>query len=120
MEANRVYNFNPGPATQPLEVLKEAKGEFLNFKGTGESIIEISHRAKEFEAVLDQAKADILSLMGLGDDYDVLFLQGGASSQFAMVPLNLMNKNHKADYVITGTGEEVVPKMIKYYRQNSK
>ena len=90
MEANRVYNFNPGPATQPLEVLKEAQSEFLNFKGTGESIIEISHRAKEFEAVLDQAKADILSLMGLGDDYDVLFLQGGASTQFAMVPMNLL------------------------------
>jgi len=65
VEANRVYNFNPGPAMQPLEVLKEAQAEFLNFQGTGESILEISHRAKEFETVLNQAKADIKDLMGL-------------------------------------------------------
>ena len=72
MEANRVYNFNPGPAMQPLEVLKEAQAEFLNFQNTGESILEISHRAKEFEAVLEKAKTDIKELMGLGEDYDVL------------------------------------------------
>ena len=106
MEANRVYNFNPGPATQPLEVLKEAQGEFLNFKGTGESIIEISHRAKEFEAVLDQAKADILSLMGLGDDYDVLFLQGGASTQFAMIPMNFARDGKVGSYVVSGSFAE--------------
>ncbi len=106
MEANRVYNFNPGPATQPLEVLKEAQSEFLNFKGTGESIIEISHRAKEFEAVLDQAKADILSLMGLGDDYDVLFLQGGASTQFAMIPMNFARDGKVGSYVVSGSFAE--------------
>ena len=106
MEANRVYNFNPGPAMQPLEILKEAQGELLNFQGTGESIIEISHRAKEFEAVLNQAKADIKELMGLGDDYDVLFLQGGASTQFAMVPMNYAIGGKKGAYVISGSFAE--------------
>ena len=71
MEANRIYNFNPGPATLPLEVLKEAQAEFLNFRNSGMSILEISHRAKAYDEVHNQAKADILSLMGLGDDYDV-------------------------------------------------
>ena len=106
MEANRVFNFNPGPATQPLAVLKEAQGEFLNFKGTGESIVEISHRAKEFEAVLNQAKADILSLMGLGEDYDVLFLQGGASTQFAMIPMNFARDGKVGSYVVSGSFAE--------------
>ena len=106
MEANRVYNFNPGPAMQPLEVLKEAQAEFLNFGGSGESIIEISHRAKEFDAVLNQAKADILELMKLGDDYDVLFLQGGASMQFAMVPLNYAVDGKVGNYVVSGSFAE--------------
>ena len=75
LEANRVYNFNPGPSTLPLEVLKEAQAEFLNFQNTGMSILEISHRAKAYDAVHNQAKADILELMGLGDDYEVLFVQ---------------------------------------------
>ena len=103
MEANRVYNFNPGPAIQPLEVLKEAQAEFLNFQGTGESIIEISHRAKEFEAVLNQGKADIKELMGLGDDYEVLFLQGGASTQFAMIPMNFAVGGKVGNYVLSGS-----------------
>ncbi|MCI5658229.1 MAG: aminotransferase class V-fold PLP-dependent enzyme, partial [Megasphaera elsdenii] len=88
MEANRIYNFNPGPATLPLPVLKEAQAEFLNFRGSGESILEISHRAKEYAAMQDEAKADIKKLMGLGDDYEVLFMTGGASTQFALLPLN--------------------------------
>ena len=103
MEANRVYNFNPGPAIQPLEVLKEAQAAFLNFQGTGESIIEISHRAKEFEAVLNQGKADIKELMGLGDDYEVLFLQGGASTQFAMIPMNFAVGGKVGNYVLSGS-----------------
>ncbi len=103
MEANRVYNFNPGPALQPLEVLKEAQAEFLNFQGSGESIIEISHRAKEFEAMLNQAKTDIKDLMGLGDDYDVLFLQGGASTQFAMIPMNFAGSGKTGNYVLSGS-----------------
>lgn len=103
MEANRVYNFNPGPAMQPLEVLKEAQAEFLNFQNTGESILEISHRAKEFEAVLEKAKTDIKELMGLGEDYDVLFLQGGASTQFAMLPMNFATPERVGSYAVSGS-----------------
>ena len=88
MDAGRVYNFNPGPATLPLEVLKEAQAEFLNFNNSGMSILEISHRAPQYAAVHEKAKQDIKELMGLGDDYEVLFCQGGASQQFAMIPLN--------------------------------
>ena len=101
MEAGRVYNFNPGPATLPLEVLKEAQAEFLNFNNSGMSILEISHRAPQYAAVHEKAKQDIKELMGLGDDYEVLFCQGGASQQFAMVPMNLM-RNRVADYIVTG------------------
>ena len=99
----RVYNFNPGPATLPLEVLKEAQAEFLNFDDSGMSIIEISHRSKAYERVHNQAKADILSLMNLGDDYEVLFIQGGASLQFAMIPLNYATKKNPGAYVLSGT-----------------
>ena len=106
MEANRIYNFNPGPATLPLEVLKEAQAEFLNFGQSGMSILEISHRAKEFEAVLALAKADVKELMGLGDDYEVLFIQGGASLQFAMLPMNYASKEHPGSYVLSGSFAE--------------
>lgn len=99
----RVYNFNPGPATLPLEVLREAQAEFLNFSDSGMSIIEISHRAKPYEKVHNQAKADILELMGLGDDYEVLFVQGGASLQFAMIPLNFATKENPGSYAVSGT-----------------
>ena len=99
----RVYNFNPGPAMLPLEVLKEAQAEFLNFDSSGMSIIEISHRSAPYEKVHNQAKADILELMGLGDDYDVLFIQGGASLQFAMIPLNFATKKNPGAYVLSGT-----------------
>ncbi len=99
----RVYNFNPGPATLPLEVLQEAQAEFLNFADSGMSIIEISHRSKPYEKVHNQAKADILELMGLGDDYEVLFIQGGASLQFAMIPLNFATKEKPGSYAVTGT-----------------
>lgn len=99
----RVYNFNPGPATLPLEVLKAAQAEFLNFDDTGMSIIEISHRSAPYEKVHNQAKADILELMGLGDDYEVLFIQGGASLQFAMIPMNFAAKDRRGSYVLSGT-----------------
>ncbi len=99
----RVYNFNPGPATLPEEVLREAQAEFLNFDGTGMSIIEMSHRSKPYEKVHNAAKATILELMGLGDDYDVLFIQGGASLQFAMIPLNFATKDKPGSYVLSGT-----------------
>ena len=103
LEYGRVYNFNPGPATLPLEVLKEAQSEMLNFDGSGMSIMEISHRSEPYERVHNQAKADILELMGLGDDYEVLFIQGGASLQFAMIPMNFATPERKGSYILSGT-----------------
>ena len=103
LNLKRVYNFNPGPATLPLEVLQEAQAEFLNFDNSGMSIIEISHRAKPYEKIHNQAKADILELMQLGEDYEVLFIQGGASLQFAMIPLNFATKENPGSYAVTGT-----------------
>ncbi len=97
----RVYNFSAGPSMLPLEVLEEAQKELLNFNGTGMSITEMSHRSKPFMAVNDEANALLRELMNIPDDYAVLFVQGGASQQFAAVPLNLM-KSGKADYVVTG------------------
>ena len=103
MEANRIYNFNPGPSMLPLEVLKEAQEEFLNFQNTGMSILEISHRAKAYDQVHNQAKADILELMGLGDDYEVLFIQGGASMQFDMIPMNFASADKPGNYILSGS-----------------
>ena len=100
---DRIYNFNPGPAMQPLEVLQEAQKEFLNFAESGMSIIEISHRSKQYEAVHDKAKADIKELMGLGDDYEVLFCQGGASMQFTMIPQNFAVDGKVGNYVLSGS-----------------
>ena len=97
----RAYNFSAGPSTLPLEVLEEAQRELLDFGGTGMSVTEISHRNKAFEAVVTEGEALLRELMGIPDDYAVLFVQGGASTQFAAVPLNLMH-NKKADYVVTG------------------
>lgn len=101
--SDRVYNFNPGPATLPLEVLKTAQNELLNYRGTGMSVMEISHRSKEFEEIVQQAEALFLELAGLKDDYRVLFLQGGASLQFAMIPLNYLLPGKTADYLVTGS-----------------
>ena len=98
----RVYNFNPGPATLPPDVLKEVQEEFLDFDNTGMSIVEISHRSKPYEKIHNKAKADILELMNLGDDYDVLFIQGGASLQFAMIPMNFASKDNPGYYAVSG------------------
>ncbi len=98
---SRVYNFSAGPAVLPEEVLKEAAEEMLDYKGTGMSVMEMSHRSKAFQTIIDEAEADIRTLMGIPDNYKVLFLQGGASQQFAMIPMNFM-KNGVADYIITG------------------
>ena len=97
----RVYNFSAGPAVLPEEVLREAAAEMLDYKGTGMSVMEMSHRSKAYQAIIDEAEADLRDLMGIPDNYKVLFLQGGASQQFAMIPMNLM-KNGVADYIITG------------------
>lgn len=98
---SRVYNFSAGPAVLPEEVLKAAAEEMLDYKGTGMSVMEMSHRSKAFEEIINEAEADLRGLMGIPDNYKVLFLQGGASTQFAMIPMNLM-KNRVADYIITG------------------
>ena len=97
----RVYNFSAGPAVLPEEVLKEAAAEMLNYNGTGMSVMEMSHRSKAFEEIIQAAEKDLRDLMNIPDNYKVLFLQGGASQQFAMIPMNLM-KNKVADYIITG------------------
>ena len=98
----RVYNFSAGPSMLPLEVLEQAAAEMLDYKGSGQSVMEMSHRSKEYQAIIDETEADLRKLMGIPDNYKVLFLQGGASSQFAMLPLNLLNKSGKADFVVTG------------------
>ncbi len=97
----RVYNFAAGPATLPEEVLKEAADEMLDYKGLGISVMEMSHRSKDFENILFGAKQDLVDLLNIPDNYEVLFVQGGASQQFAAVPMNLM-KNKVADYIVTG------------------
>ena len=97
----RVYNFSAGPAVLPEEVLKEAADEMLDYRGTGMSVMEMSHRSKAFETIINEAEADLRELMNIPDNYKVLFLQGGASQQFAMIPMNLM-KNRKAAYIVTG------------------
>lgn len=98
----RVRNFSAGPATLPVEVLEEAQAEMLDYKGSGLSLLEASHRGKEYAAVHDEAVANVKSLLGLGDEFAVLFLQGGASGQFAMVPMNLLGEGQSADYVNSG------------------
>ncbi len=97
----RIYNFSAGPAVLPEEVLKEAAAEMLDYKGCGMSVMEMSHRSKVFEEIIHDAENDLRELMNIPDNYKVLFLQGGASQQFAMIPMNLM-KNGVADYIITG------------------
>ncbi len=99
---NRVYNFSAGPSMLPEAVLKKAQEEMLCYGDSGMSVMEMSHRSKVYESIIYGAEDLLRELMGISDDYHVFFLQGGASTQFSMVPLNLMNKNKKADYVITG------------------
>lgn len=98
---SRVYNFSAGPAVLPEEVLKEAADEMLDYKGTGMSVMEMSHRSKAYDTIIKEAEQDLRDLMDIPDNYKVLFLQGGASQQFAMIPMNLM-KNGVADYIVTG------------------
>lgn len=98
---SRVYNFSAGPAVLPEEVLKEAQAEMLDYRGTGMSVMEMSHRSKAYDTIIKEAEQDLRDLMDIPDNYKVLFLQGGASQQFAMIPMNLM-KNGVADYIVTG------------------
>lgn len=98
---SRVYNFSAGPAVLPEDVLKEAAAEMLDYRGTGMSVMEMSHRSKAYDTIIKEAESDLRDLLHIPDNYKVLFLQGGASQQFAMVPMNLM-KNKVADYILTG------------------
>lgn len=99
---DRVFNFSAGPSTLPVEVLEKAAAEMTNYEGTGESVMEMSHRSPEFQKIIDDAEQNLRDLMNIPDDYYVLFLQGGGTLQFSMVPLNLLKGSKKADYVVTG------------------
>ena len=109
----RVYNFSAGPAVLPEDVLKEAQENLLALPGVGMSVLEISHRSKTFDKIITEAKADLKSLLDITDDYELLFLQGGASLQFSMVALNLMPPKNKADYIITGSWSKKAVKEAK-------
>lgn len=98
----RIYNFSAGPCTLPDEVILEAQKDFYSYKGEGLSVMEMSHRSKSYDEIIVNAEKDIRTLLNISDDYAVMFLQGGATLQFSMVPLNLMPPNNKADYIITG------------------
>lgn len=109
----RVYNFSAGPAILPEEVLKEAQKELYSFKGQGMSVLEMSHRSKTYDNIIKEAETDLRKLLNIGDDYSVLFLQGGATMQFSMVPLNIMPPKNKADYIVTGAWSQKAVKEAK-------
>ena len=111
----RVYNFSAGPSMLPIEVLEDAAANLTNYKGCGTSVMEMSHRSKEFQQIIDDAEANLRKLMNIPDNYKVLFLQGGGTLQFSMVPMNLMTKNKKADYIITGSwGKKAAKEAAKF------
>jgi phosphoserine aminotransferase len=110
---NRIYNFSAGPAVLPLEVLEEAREHLLSLPGVGMSILEISHRSKPFDEIIEAAEADIRELAGIPEGYHVLFLQGGASLQFSMVPMNLLPQGGSADYIVTGSWSQKAVKEAK-------
>lgn len=111
---SRVYNFSAGPAVLPVEVLREAADEMMDYKGSGMSVMEMSHRSKTYDTIIKEAEADLRELMDIPDNYKVLFLQGGASQQFAMIPMNLM-KNKKAAYIVTGQWAKKAYKEAQIY-----
>ena len=111
---SRVYNFSAGPAVLPETVLKEIADEMLDYQGSGMSVMEMSHRSPEFQKIIDDAEQDLRDLMNIPDNYKVLFLQGGASQQFAMIPMNLM-KNKVADY-IKSTNNHVLYRVTPVYK----
>lgn len=99
---DRVFNFSAGPSCLPLEVLQQAQTDLINYKGCGMSVMEMSHRSRDFEEIIQTAESDLRDLMNIPDNYKVLFLQGGGTLQFSMVPLNLLRNTKKADYIVTG------------------
>lgn len=112
---SRCFNFSAGPAVLPLAVLKKAQEEMVDYRGTGMSVMEMSHRSKDYMAIIEGAEKSLRKLMNIPDNYKVLFLQGGASTQFAMVPLNLFSQAKKADYVITGSWSKKAHSEAKRY-----
>ena len=114
-----VYNFSAGPAVLPEEVLLEAQEEMMNYRGCGMSVMEMSHRSKMFDEIIDEAEADLRTLLQIPDDYAVLFMQGGATLQFAQIPMNLM-KNRVADYIVTGTWAKKAWQEAAIYGQANK
>lgn len=116
---SRVYNFSAGPAVLPEEVLREVAAEMLDCNGTGMSVLEMSHRSPAFQSIIDEAEKDLRELMNIPDNYKVLFLQGGASLQFAMIPMNLM-KNKVADYIVTGQWAKKAYEEAKKYGKANK
>ena len=110
---NRIYNFSAGPAVLPEEVLLEAQEDLFNYKGTGMSVMEMSHRSKTFDEIIKTAEKDVRTLLDISDQYSVLFIQGGATLQFSMVPLNLMPPANKADYIVTGAWSKKAVKEAK-------
>ena len=111
---DRSYNFSAGPATMPVSVLEEIRDELLNYRGSGMSVMEMSHRSKMFQKIYDDAEADLRQLMGIPENYKVLFIQGGATVQFSMIPMNLM-KNGAADYIVTGAWSKKAFKEAQKY-----
>jgi phosphoserine aminotransferase len=109
----RIYNFSAGPAILPEEVLKEAQDNLMSLPGVGMSVLEISHRSKTFDKIINEATSDLKELLGISDDYSILYLQGGASLQFSMIPLNLMSPANKADYIVTGSWSKKAIKEAK-------
>ena len=114
MKYGRVYNFSAGPAIMPEPVLEEIRDEMMNYRGSGMCVMEMSHRSKVYQQIIDEAEADLRTLMGIPDNYKVLFIQGGATLQFAMIPMNLM-KNGKAVYIETGAwSKKAIAEAKKY------
>ncbi len=116
---SRPYNFSPGPAALPESVLRRARDEMLDWRGSGQSVMEMSHRGAEFRAIAEKAESDLRHLMSIPDDYRILFLQGGASAQFAAVPMNLARGRDRADYINTGTwSKKAIAEGLRYIRVN--
>ena len=113
--SERLVNFSAGPSVLPLEVLEDISVNLTNLNGCGQSILEMSHRSKEFIKILEEAEADLRKLMSIPENYKVLFLQGGGTLQFSMIPMNLMTKNKKADYIVTGTWAKKAAAEAKKY-----
>ena len=110
MAEKRLHNFNPGPAVLPEEVVSEARANLANYRGTGIGVMEMSHRSREFEGILRGCESDLRELLGIGDDYSVLFMSGGGSTQFSMVPMNLLRGGTQANYILSGVWAEAAAK----------